>query len=218
MRRGDADRWPLHAARVVVDSRLGLVEAATSRLAEIWAEPSTSAPRDLEFLMWATDVVLWTGATQPTLEHVLGQLDDVAATAPVRLVAPALVAAARLAAHRGAAQHVDTLHGLAERCGLLGSVDGVDPNLAAQRASFLADTAALTGSESVAAWTAAAAACDRVEAPHDASYYRWRAARCALRDGEGTQARRLLRKAAAGAREHVLLAQAIADTAATVRA
>lgn len=210
----DADRWPLHTARVVIDSRLGLVEAATSRLAQIWAEPSTSAPRDLEFLMWATDVALWTAAAQPTLDHVLGQLDDVAASAPVRLVAPVLVAAARLAAHRGAAQHVDRLHGLAERCDLVGRVDGDDPNLAAQRASFLADTAALTGSESVAAWTAAAVAWDRVTAAHDASYYRWRAAQRALRDGRGTVARGLLRRAATDAREHVPLREAIDRTVA----
>ncbi|HEX5918077.1 MAG TPA: ATP-binding protein [Nocardioides sp.] len=209
----DADRWPLHAARVVIDSRLGLAEAATSRLAQIWAEPSTSAPRDLEFLMWATDVALWTGAAQPTLDHVLGQLDDVAATAPVRLVAPVLVAAARLAAHRGAPQHVDLLQGLAERCGLVVPADGDDPHLAAQRASFLADTAALAGSGSVAAWAAAAAAWDRLSAAHDASYCRWLAARCALRDGEGTVAQRLLRRAAADAREHVPLARAIATTA-----
>lgn len=210
----DPDRWPLHSARAVIDSRLGLTEAAGSRIAEICAEPSTSAPRDLEFLTWAADVALWTGSAQPGLDRVLGQLEDVAGTAPVRLVAPALVAAARLAAHRGAAQHADTLRGLAERCGLLGTVDGVDPNLAAQRASFLADTAALRGSESVAAWTAAATAWDRLAAAHAASYYRWRAAQCALRDGEGTRAQGLLKKAAAGAREHVPLARAISDTAA----
>lgn len=209
----DADHWPLHAARAVIDSRLGLAEAARSRIAEICAEPSTSAPRDLEFLMWAADVALWTGSAEPTLDHVLRQLDDVAGTAPVRLVAPALVAAARLAAHRGDSRHVGDLRGLAERCGLVGAAGGDAPNLAAQRASVLADTAALTGSESVAAWTAAAAAWDTLEATHDAAYYRWRAARCALRDGEGTVARRLLRKARTDAREHVPLSQAIATTA-----
>jgi hypothetical protein len=211
----DADHWPLHAARAVVDCRLGLADAARSRIARIWAEPSTSATRDLEFLVWAADVALWTGSAQPTLDHVLSQLEDVAGTAPVRLVAPTLVAAARLAAHGGEARHVDRLHGLAGRCGLVGTADGDDPNLAAQRASLLADTAALTGSESVAGWMAAAAAWDTLEAAHDAAYYRWRAARCALRDGEATVARRLLRKAGADAREHVPLSQAIASTAAT---
>jgi hypothetical protein len=209
----DADHWPLHAARAVIDSRLGLTEAARGRVAEICAEPSTSAPRDLEFLMWAADIALWTGADQPTLDHVLGQLDDVAGTAPVRLVAPALVAAARLAGHRGDTRHVDDLHGLAERCGLVGAADGNAPNLAAQRASLLADTAALTGSGSVAAWTAAAAAWDGLSAAHDAAYCRWRAAQAALRDGRGTVAARLLKKAASDAREHVPLAQAIATTA-----
>jgi hypothetical protein len=211
----DADHWPLHAARAVIDSRLGLTDAAGNRIAQICAEPSTSAPRDLEFLMWAADVALWTGADQPTLDHVLGQLDDVAGTAPVRLVAPALVAAARLAAHRGASRHVDDLHRLAERCGLVGTVDGDDPNLAAQRASLLADAAALTGSQSVATWTDAAAAWDRARAAHDAAYCRWRAAQRALRDGQGTVAQRLLKRAASDAREHVPLSEAIATTAVT---
>ncbi len=211
----DPDHWPLHAARAVIDSRLGLVDAARSRIAQICAEPSTSAPRDLEFLMWATDVALWTGADEPTPDHVLGQLDDVAATAPLRLVAPVLVAAARLAAHRGDPRHVDRLEDLARRCGLVGTA-GVDAaNLAAQRASFLADTAALTGSASVTAWTAAGAAWDRLEAAHDAAYCRWRAARHAGQGGEGTVAQRLLRKAAADAREHVPLSRAIAATVAT---
>jgi hypothetical protein len=208
----DADHWPLHAARAVIDSRLGLAGAARGRIAEICAEPSTSAPRDLEFLRWAADVALWTGSEQPTLDHVLVQLDDVAGTAPVRLVAPALVAAARLASHRSASEHVARLRGLAERCGLVGAAGGGDPNLAAQRASLLADTAALTGSESVAAWTAAATAWDRLEAPHDAAYCRWRAAQCALRDGQGTMASRLLARAASDAREHVPLSEAIATT------
>jgi hypothetical protein len=198
----DADHWPLHAAR------------ARSRIARIWAEPSTSATRDLEFLVWAADVALWTGSAEPTLDHVLGQLDDVAGTAPVRLVGPALVAAARLAAHRGESRHVDDLRSLAERCGLVGTADGDDPNLAAQRASFLADTAALSASESVAGWTAAATAWDTLEATHDAAYYRWRAARRALRDGKGTLAHRLLRRARDDAREHVPLSRVIATTAA----
>ena len=55
----EVDRWPLHTARAVIDSRRGLAGTAMARLEEIWAEPSTSAPRDLEFLVWASDVAWW---------------------------------------------------------------------------------------------------------------------------------------------------------------
>ena len=48
--------------------------------------------------------------------------------------------------------------------------------------------------------------------PHEAAYCRWRAAQAALRDGQGTVAARLLKRAAADAREHVPLSQAIAAT------
>jgi hypothetical protein len=63
-------------------------------------------------------------------------------------------------------------------------------------------------------WVHAASLWDALHRPHDAAYCRWRAAQCALRDGQGTVAARLLRKAAADAREHAPLSRAIAGTAA----
>ena len=59
----------------------------------------------------------------------------------------------------------------------------------------------------------AASLWDWLTRPHDAAYCRWRAAQCALRDGQGTIAVRLLKRAAADAHEHVPLSRAIAATA-----
>ena len=71
----------------------------------------------------------------------------------------------------------------------------------------------LLGRDTVEAWVEAAATWDALDRPHDAAYCRWRAAQAALRDGHGTVAARFLKKAATGAREHVPLTQAIAETA-----
>ena len=79
--------------------------------------------------------------------------------------------------------------------------------------SWRAELARLAGSQGVESWRAAATAWDALDRPHDAAYCRWRAAQCALRDGQGTVAARLLRRAAADAREHVPLSEAIAATA-----
>ena len=65
-----------------------------------------------------------------------------------------------------------------------------------------------------ALWTATASRWDDLHRPHDAAYARWRAAQCALRDGQGTVAQRLLRRAATDAGEHVLLVEAIDRTVA----
>ena len=62
-------------------------------------------------------------------------------------------------------------------------------------------------------WVATATAWDHLRRPHDAAYCRWRAAQVALRDTRGTAAQRLLKRAAADARDHVPLRLAITATA-----
>ncbi|HYH72684.1 MAG TPA: ATP-binding protein [Nocardioides sp.] len=66
--------------------------------------------------------------------------------------------------------------------------------------------------DSSAQWVRAASSWAALRSPHDAAYCRWRAAQCALREGQGTVAARLLKRAAADAREHVPLSRAIATT------
>jgi tetratricopeptide (TPR) repeat protein len=72
----------------------------------------------------------------------------------------------------------------------------------------------IDGDDTVEHWTRIANAWDDLRSPHDAAYARWRAAQRALRSGRGTIAARLLKRAAADAREHVPLSRAIAETAA----
>lgn len=79
------------------------------------------------------------------------------------------------------------------------------------------ELARATGSDRPDQWVRAAEEWDRLQRPHDGGYCRWRAAQCALRDGQGTVAVRLLRRAATDSREHIPLSRAIADTAAIAR-
>jgi hypothetical protein len=196
----------------VIDVRRGLHQAARDRVDEIWAEPSTSARKDLEFLVWAADVALWAGASVPKLDHLVAPLDEVADTAPLRLFAPTLVATARAAAEidaRGSSEH---LQELAARCGLLAPEHRDDRDLVAHREALAAELARLDATHRADQWAALATRWDDLARPHDAAYCRWRAAQCALRNGQGTLAARLLKKAAADTREHVPLSEAIAAT------
>jgi hypothetical protein len=77
-----------------------------------------------------------------------------------------------------------------------------------------AEVARLAHQDHLDHWVEAAKEWDRLHRPHDAAYARWRAAQAAARGGQGTLAARLLGRAAADAREHQPLAEAIAHTAA----
>ncbi|MBD3944311.1 AAA family ATPase [Nocardioides ganghwensis] len=77
-----------------------------------------------------------------------------------------------------------------------------------------AELGRLRDEDRVDAWLEAIGTWDDLARPHDAAYCRWRAAQVALRTGQGTLAARLVRRAAADAREHVPLSRAIAETAA----
>jgi tetratricopeptide (TPR) repeat protein len=68
------------------------------------------------------------------------------------------------------------------------------------------------GTDTVDQWSRAAVAWGHLGRPHAAAYCRWRAAQVALREGRGAVAERLLRRAAADAREHVPLSRVIAES------
>ena len=86
---------------------------------------------------------------------------------------------------------------------------GVRGDTRGWRNSWDAELARLSGDEALDVWVLAAAEWDRITRPHEAAYCRWRGAQAALRDGQGTLADRLLRRAASDAREHVPLHRAI---------
>jgi hypothetical protein len=79
-------------------------------------------------------------------------------------------------------------------------------------ATWAAELARLSGQNTADGWGAAAAAWDELIHPYDAAYCRWRAAQVALATAHGTAARRLLKRAAADARGHVPLSEAIRRT------
>ncbi|PKH37355.1 AAA ATPase domain-containing protein [Nocardioides alpinus] len=91
--------------------------------------------------------------------------------------------------------------------------DAYGADLAAHTATWRSELQRIVGRDSAGPWAGAAAEWDSLTRPHDAAYCRWRAAQCALRDGQGTVAARLLKHAARDAKEHVPLARAIARTA-----
>ena len=82
---------------------------------------------------------------------------------------------------------------------------------------FTAELARLRQTETIDTWLAAARAWDAFPRPHDAAYCRWRGAQVAQREGQGTVAARLLKRAATDAREHVPLSDAITETSRSAR-
>ncbi len=211
----ERDRAALHLARAVIDSRRGERAPAADRIRSFWDEPRSTDSLELEFLAWAVDVLWWSGEPDERLQHLVAYLRKVAGTADVRLLAPVLLLAAQVERTIPTASAVDLVH-VARECGLLEQALADDRSLATHRAAFEAEL----GHDrpgSLERWTRAAAGWDDLERPHDAAYARWRAAQTALRDGHGTVAQRLLRRAAADATAHVPLARAIATTAATGR-
>jgi hypothetical protein len=103
-----------------------------------------------------------------------------------------------------------TIRALVERSGLDAAPTTGDAYVEAHRVAARAELARHDGAATTALWSAAATNWDAVHRPHDAAYSRWRAAQCALREGRGVVAARLLTRAAIDAREHVPLSEAIA--------
>jgi hypothetical protein len=94
--------------------------------------------------------------------------------------------------------------------------EAVHAAAAATRSTWRAELARLHGVARLEHWVGAAEQWDLVGRPHEAAYARWRAAELALREGRGTLARRVLRRAHAQARGHVPLLRAIEQTGATM--
>jgi len=131
-----------------------------------------------------------------------------------------------LAAQAAADVAATPQHGSASRQALLDEIAALpsrassDPfaphplyrNREALAATWNAELARLAGEPALERWVASAQAWDRLTHPHAAAYSRWRAATEARRTNQAGAADRLLRRAAADAREHVPLLQAIRDS------
>ena len=206
----DIDRFPLYALRAVIDTAHGDPVVAYERVDAIWRELTEGHATDLEFLVVLGSIACWARTPGPTLERLVRALDELVDSAPIRLVAPGLLAAARCRADRnevdGEQEDQRVLDDLAVRAGLLDERHRHDTHLAAHAATFTVELGRASGRDRAAEWGEAAALWDELERPHDAAYCRWRAAQVALREGHGTVAARLLKKAAdrrAGARAPV---------------
>lgn len=95
-------------------------------------------------------------------------------------------------------------------------LDPLDPQRSsagvAAGVTWEAELVRASGTDTVDQWSRAAVAWGHLGRPHAAAYCRWRAAQVALREGRGAVAERLLRRAAADAREHVPLSRVIAES------
>ena len=211
------DRWAVHLLSNVVDGLRGDTDAAGRRIQRLRQAMPGSWENDLELLVVAERIESWLPAAMRQPHLIVTALDVLVGQAPPWLVAPGLVAAARAAADLGGAagaarathaRHVD----LFQRSGLPEPGQQAEPYLAVHSAAWAAEMARLSGGASVDQWVHVARAWDELSRPHDAAYCRWRAAQCALGDGQGTLAANLLTRAARDAREHVPLSDALAAT------
>lgn len=210
------DRWLLHLQRVVLDLARGRVDEARERAGRL---------RHLDRItieVMATDLALlhvWSAEPGVALELIESSLrvpDHIEVNGETgQMLVLAARAAADLAAQgsytSGAVldRRVRGLHVAVHHDPFCSGAVPADLHAAPQ---WVAELARLNGNESVKHWGRAAGAWDRLDRPHDAAYCRWRGAQVALREGQGTVAARLLKRAAADAREHVPLAEAIAAT------
>ncbi|MCY4727083.1 AAA family ATPase [Nocardioides sp. STR2] len=211
----------LHVERAILEVLLGRRDAVARRLDRFERRGGVVDPFSLEAHLHH---VIWWGDPAEGLELaetvLVGRHDEVAPGIAGELLA----IVTRAAADATAADPT------AERTGVARRVDGLraamhhDPfapdAVLADRAAlpqWQAEKQRLLGRDTIETWAEAAATWHDLDRPHDEAYCQWRAAEVALRDGHGTVAARLLRQAAARAREHVPLAQAIARTATGTR-
>jgi hypothetical protein len=159
---------------------------------------------------------LWRGLPARALVRIGDGIADETATSWSPYTGSLLLLAARAAAdvarsdparRQALADRVDGWHRQFSPDPL--SPDATHAAASATRSAWRAELARLAGTAHVTHWTGAAEQWDLVGRPHEAAYCRWRAAEVALRDGQGTLATRLLRRAHAQARGHVPLLAAI---------
>jgi Tfp pilus assembly protein PilF len=211
-----------HILLGAVELREGRVRTALERCRAAEAHVHNHDPFWAEGVPWHAEVELCAGRTDAALD-LLGEALDVAlptqalTTAPlVRLHARAhadrldAVGASPSERHRVVEQLLDTVAGAVVDPFGPAAFDAAVP---ACSRSWRAELSRSDGTATVDAWASAAAEWDRITRPHDAAYCRWRAAQVAVREGRGSLAGQLLRRAGSDARTHVPLARAVAATA-----
>lgn len=212
-----------HVMLAAVEMREGNLAAARERLRSADAQVRNHDQSWAECLPWIAEVELWGGRANEAVELLAGWLEPRLTTETAGQAAPLLVLLARGRADLVDASTPDLARGHAvgrelRDIAARASVDPFgadvgDPARPAMSVSWQAELSRVEGAGTVQTWVRAAAAWDDMARPHDAAYCRWRAAQCALLEGQGSIAARLLTRASTDAHQHVPLHEAIAATA-----
>jgi tetratricopeptide (TPR) repeat protein/transcriptional regulator with XRE-family HTH domain len=209
------DDWPgvwMTARVALVQGRLDDAGAVIHRLAQAGNSPPTMLRRAI----WEAATMLWSGRPAEAWEALHDPLEAMLDNRGVADFWLGFLFLARAGADLAAQGEPATTAELVElrRRAL---VDPLDPGRGppvrvAAGLMWDAELRRLAGTDDAKTWGWAGSAWDLHGRPHQAAYCRWRAAQCAIRDGERTLAARQLSRAAADAREHVPLSEAIAAT------
>jgi hypothetical protein len=223
----DYTSWPLRLVAALIDVAHGNFQEALGLLD---SDRQTDFEVSAAYAVPTAEILLWTGQADRAGADLMTLLEGSASSRATQFGTSALLTVVRAAADLAqvprtreqgrllAARAV----GLRPRLGVdpLGPGPGARPVPGYRRAATAAWHAELMRVERADTpeiWATAAGEWDKITRPHDAAYCRWRAAQAALRDGQATLAIRMLKRAAADAREHVPLQRAIAATAASRR-
>ena len=206
------DRFRLYLVRAHIEMLSGNLATATAIFDELGSLSLSSLLIRSEVALVSSEHLLWLGDAELTLDRLTDILQHSLPTELAAFQGVLLSRAARAAGDRGREKVAAREHLLA----LLASAR-TDPFMQgrvpadghAHGLTWTAELARLDGIQTVEHWVPAAAEWDRLTRPHEAAYCRWRAAQAALRDGQGTVAARLLKRAASDAREHVPLAREV---------
>lgn len=217
----DPNNAAVHYLLSAVELREGNLQDAVERCVAASAEVRHGGQNWVALVPWQAELELWSRRPEQALRVLDRALEDALPT-------DMLMSANLLRWHaRAHADRIETSHASAgERhrvvqqlealaAGAQASpfgVQGRDVSVPASASTWRAELARSAGTDSVELWGSAATEWDRIARPHDAAYCLWRAARLAFRQGEGTVAARLLKRAAPKALTHVPLKQAIAST------
>ena len=227
-RRIHVDRADLDMRRGHLSTAMAFWEANRELVGSVdnWEDRHDFALRHLE-------LDLWLGHPTATLPAAFSVLDLLYRTDASRFAGGLLVLAARACAdaaeHARAKGGIDDLQAAAEggeRLSSLLVLAKVDPFAAgpvpvtatADGLSWQAELGRLQGRSDATDWKKASAAWDALTRPHGAAYARWRQAEALLTRRHGrTPAAAVLRTAAAQARQHMPLSNAIHDLARRAR-
>ena len=216
-----------HVMLAAVELREGDTSASRDRSRAADAQIRIHDQNWAQCLPWTTEIELWAGNAGDVTSLLMDVLardltGELAVTAGPLLVMLVRAHADELDGSK-ASSHARGSTSQALRSLVAGAhadpfgPDTLDAATAARALLWGAELRRVEDRATAEDWLRTAAEWDGLQRPHDAAYCRWRAAQCALLDGRGTVAARLLTRAAADAREHVPLWEAVNATAATAR-